>query len=274
MLSSRELPLFDDNWCTLARTNGVSQQDDAARIYDNTLRDWFQSFPASNKHKRHLKRRLESFNIEDHLGGANELIWWAFMGLFHWSVTPIHASQGGHPDFHVTSPYDFFCEVTTLNPSKYEKRKFAARDSLPLDHDRTIERIITKIGDNAKSEQIRYGFSQKKSSVLVLFDCTIWGGFPTQFYGVLAEFLLMSRSGFTDLAVELSAIVYAQCKVLPEGQIGISKQRSAVYHNPNSQYKLPESVFSMMHQYLPHNRELQPTPVESVSDYELHWFLL
>jgi hypothetical protein len=274
MLSSREPELFDDNWCTLARSNGVSQLDDAARVYDNTLRILFQNFPVSNKLKKHLKLRLESFNIEDHLGGANELIWWAFMRLFHWSATPIHARQGGCPDFHITSPHEFFCEVTTLNPSDYEKKKFTGPGGLPLDHTRTIERIITKIGDDAKSKQIRYGFSQEKPSVLVLFDCTIWGGFPTQFYGALAEFLLESTSGTTHFPVELSAIVYAQYTILPEGQIGISKLRSAVYHNPNSQYKLPESVFSMMHQYLPQHRELQPPPVESGSDYGLYWFLL
>jgi hypothetical protein len=274
MSHSRESPLFDDNWCTLARSNGVSQLDDAGRIYDDTFRIWFQVFPVSNKQKRHLKQQLESFNIEDHLGGANELIWWNFMRLSHWCAIPIHASRGGRPDFEVTSPYEFFCEVTTLNLSDYEKTKFAARNSLPLDHDRMIERIITKIGDDAKSKQIRYGFSQEKPSVLVLFDCTIWGGLPTQFYDVLAEFLLGSTSGATHLPVELSAIVYVQYTVLPEGQIGISKLRSAVYHNPNCEYKLPVSVFSMMNQYLPHNKKLQPPPAENGADYGLYWFLL
>jgi hypothetical protein len=266
MSSSRELPLFDDHWLNMALyrdrdnenewvDNAVSQLNGAGTTYLNTLRIWFQRFPLSNKQKKHLKLRLESFNNSDHLGGVNELSWWELMLSFNWSAKPIPASKGSLPDFHITSPYEFYCEVTTLNRSDYEKRQLSEREGLSLDHAHTLGRILTKMA-HEKAGQIKYGHSQRKPSVLVVFDYTFWSSFGTQFYRELANFLL---SNTLDLPSELSAIVYVERKVSLKGQIEISKQRSAVYHNPNSQYKLIATVFPMMHQYLAHNKEIQPT---------------
>lgn len=278
MSSSRELPPFDDNWLNMARSRGggnewvddvVRQLNGSGSTYLNTLRVWFHGFPLSNKQKKHLKQRLESFNNSDHLGGVNELSWWKLMVSFRWSASPIPANKGNLPDFHITSPYEFFCEVTTLNKSDDEKSKLSEREGLSLDHSRSIGRILTKVA-HEKSEQIRYGHSQKKSSVLVVFDYTFWSGLGAGFYQELAEFLLDNTLGHAVLPSELSAIVYVERKVL-YGRIGISKQRSAVYHNPNCQYKLPVTIFSMMHQYLSYNKEIQPTDFTSNSDC---WFWL
>jgi hypothetical protein len=272
MSSSRKLSLFNDDWLNLAfsRQGGTEWVDDVVRqldnsggIYLNTLRVWFQRFPLSNKQKKHLKQRIESFNNSDHLGGVNELSWWEFMRSFHWPASPIPAGSGSLPDFHITSPYEFFCEVTTLNKSEYEKRKISEREWLSLDHSHSIGRILAKVIDE-KYEQIRYGHSKNKPSVLILFDYTFWSGFGTQFYRALANFLLGNTLDFAGLPSELSAVVYVERKVL-DGRIGISKQRSAVYHNPNSRYKLPGTVFTMMRQYLSPNRELQPTDTANES---------
>jgi hypothetical protein len=172
MSNSRELPLFDDNWfnLVLSRRGGTEWVDDVVRHLDgsgstylNTLRIWFQRFPLSNKQKRHLKQSLESFNNADHLGGVNELSWWELMMSFKWAATPIPPSKASLPDFHITFPHEFFCEVTTLNPSDYERKKSSEREGLALDHSHSIERILTKIA-REKSEQIRYGYLQKKPS--------------------------------------------------------------------------------------------------------------
>ena len=142
MSSSRESPLFDDNWRNLALSRGVQELDGSGGIYFNTLRDWFQRFPLSNKQKKHLKQRLESFNMSNHLGGANELFWWELMKTFHWSASPIPASKESLPDFHITSPCEFFCEITTLNRSEYEKRQLSGREGLSLDHTHSMARIL------------------------------------------------------------------------------------------------------------------------------------
>jgi len=269
MLASRTLPLFDDNWLSLAlsRRGGTDWVDDVVQqlngsgsIYLNTVRDLFQIFPLSNKQKKHLKRRLESFNNSDHLGGVNELSWWKLTQSFSWSTNPIPAGKKILPDFHITSPYEFYCEVTTLNKSDYEKWQ------LTEDHAYTLGRILShKIPE--KAEQIRYGHSKNKPSILVIFDYTSWSSLGTQFYRELANFLLRNT---LNLPLELTAIIYVERKIL-DGRIGVSKQRSAVYHNPNCQYKLPTMVFPMLHQYLAHNEEIQPTDLVNDSDY---WFWL
>ena len=203
--------------------------------------------------------------MSNHLGGANELFWWELMKSFHWSASPIPVSKEGLPDFHITSPYEFFCEVTTLNRSEYEKRQLSGREGLSLEHSHDMARMLTKVTEE-KTEQIRHGHAQKKPSVLVVFDCTFWGGFGTQRFQKLANFLLGNTSEPAILPSELSAIVYMDSKFC-DGRFIISGQRSTVYHNPNSQYKLPTTVFQMMRQYLSYKKELQPTALTSESDY-------
>jgi hypothetical protein len=161
MSSSKKLLIFDDNWRNLALSKGVRELDGSGGVYFNTLRVWFQSFPVSNKQKKHLKQRLESFNMSNHLGGANELFWWELMESFHWSASPIPAGKGSLPDFHIISPCEFFCEVTTLNRSEYEKRQLSEREDLSLDHSHSMARVLTKVADE-KSKQIRHGHAQEK----------------------------------------------------------------------------------------------------------------
>ena len=44
-------------------------------MYLDSLRQWYDSFPGSNKQKRNLKTRIESVKDEDHIGAVNELTW-------------------------------------------------------------------------------------------------------------------------------------------------------------------------------------------------------
>ena len=270
--------LFDDNWFDSAYNEPHGNQwiDDvmdqingAGGIYLNTLRLWFERFPVSKKQKKHLKNRIESFKNSDHLGGVNEIAWWEFVNSFGWTAKPIDAGKAETPDFNVIKPEEFFCEITTLNISEKERKLLDSGDGVALNHNRNIGRIIKKVVSE-KSGQIKYGAYRKKPSILVLFDYTFWSGFGTQFYHALANFLLADNIGFMKLPIELSGVVYIERKVI-DGKIGISMDRSAIYHNPNSLYKVPESVFRMIRQYMIHMKEV---PAMVTQNGQTHWFWL
>jgi hypothetical protein len=79
--------IFDDKWLMKARSKSnsgcwadavVETLDTAGKIYLSTLRGWFNEFPATPNDKQKLCERLECFQDEQHLGGVNELTWWAF----------------------------------------------------------------------------------------------------------------------------------------------------------------------------------------------------
>ncbi|MBW2003564.1 MAG: hypothetical protein JRI72_02975 [Deltaproteobacteria bacterium] len=270
--------LFDDNWFDSAskKQRGNQWIDDVmdqinvtGGIYLNTLRLWFERFPGSKKQKKHLKDRIESFTNSDHLGGVNEIAWWEFVNSFGWTAKPIDAGKRETPDFNVIKPEEFFCEITTLNLSEKERSSLDSGEGVSLDHNRSIERIIKKVVSE-KAGQIKYGASRKKPSVLVLFDYTFWSAFATQFYRALANFLLGDNLGFMKLPTELSGIIYVERKVM-DGKIGIGRDRSAVYHNPNALYKVPDTVFRMIRQYLIHMKEVPPIVTQ---DGPAHWFWL
>jgi len=248
--------LFDNTWFNSvfkrSRENQwidyvMDQINGSGKIYIDTLRIWFERFPVSNKHKKHLKNRLESFNNSDHLGGVNEIAWWEFINSLGWTAKPIDAGKGNTPDFNITKPEDFFCEITTLNMSEKE-RKLIGSVGVALDHNRSIKRIMKKVVSE-KAGQIEYGASRKRPSFLVLFDYSFPSHFETRFYYDLANFLFGDTLGFMKLPTELSGVVYVERNVDIEGKIYISKDRSAVYHNPNSLYKVSDSVFQMIRQY-------------------------
>jgi hypothetical protein len=119
-----------------------------------------------------------------------------------------------------------------------------------------------------KAGQIKYGASRKRPSFLVLFDYSFAGHFATSFYHVLAIFLLGGTLGFMKLQTELSGIVYVERNVNEEGKIWISKDRSSVYHNPNSLYKVSDSVFRMIRQYKIQMKEI---PAMVTQNEPVYW---
>jgi hypothetical protein len=106
-------PIFDDNWLRNAQANCSSDSwanevietlDSTGQRYLSMLNSWFASFPLrSTKEKQHLRKRLESLQNEDHLGGVNELTWWAFMQLEGICGNPL-TSRTSCPDFQLAPP--------------------------------------------------------------------------------------------------------------------------------------------------------------------------
>jgi len=275
-MESKQLTIFDDAWLSLAASQPAADswvQDvmedmkGCGGLYLNTLIIWFQRFPL--KGKKHLKQGLESFDNTQHLGAVNELSWWELMTLFGWSPQLLLASATSRPDFHILTPTHFFCEVTTLNVSEKDRILLDSGKGVKLNHGPTIGRILRKITKD-KTEQIEYGASKKKPSILVLFDYTTWTHFGAQLYRELFHYLLGENSGFLRLPRELSALVYVERKVI-DGRIAISKQRSAVYHNPKATYPLSETVFHMIRQYCLRLDEVKPTEFITTKG---DWFLL
>jgi len=270
----KKLSVFDEQWLkqVRARESYDSWIDDVIAdigttggIYLTTLRLWFERYPLTNKPKRNLKRSIESFNNEDHLGAANELSWWVFMQHCGLQVTPIPATSSSRPDFKVDTPSTYFIEVTTLNVSAYDKNQFRCKKSANLDNLETLRRILLKF-ITEKNRQMSYAANQKCPCVLVLFDYTTWSAFGAQFFSCLAEYLLSQRLGFKELPADLSALVYVERKVM-DGKIAISQDRSAIYYNPYAKYPLPEGMFPELHQHYGQRLEEEPK-------FSEHWVWL
>lgn len=250
------MEIFGKKWIANANklTNGdslahrvVDDMDTVGGIYLNTLRIWYGRFPATNKQKKPLKQRLESFSNEDHLGGVNELSWWEFMRSSNLGVEPVPTTTKPRPDFKVLTPTEFFVEVSTLNVSENEKKKLEKEGAIPLDHAETLRRILLKSA-NDKRNQITFAASERRPCCLVLFDYTTWSAYGTKFFRYLADFLLGQECGFKQLPIELSALVYVERK-MKDGRIGISRDRSAVYYNPIAKFPLALGAFTSLRQY-------------------------
>lgn len=248
--------LFSDGWIDKTKRtmpvrslwNDVFKDlDGPGSIYINTLRTYFDRFPLSKKQKKHMKSLLESQNNVDHLGAANELIWYEFMKSTGLDVMPLPVGNERKPDFEIKSPLHYFCEVTTLNVSEPDKKQFVGGKSVALDQSKTVARIIRKIIDE-KDEQIKYGASNNLPSVLVIFDYSTWSGLGTQLNRAFANFLFAENDGFRGLPVELSLIILIERTVLG-GRMAINLKQSAVYQNPFGIYKMPDNAFEKLHHY-------------------------
>lgn len=267
--------IFDDQWLKRARAGSGSASwasdvlatlDTTGEIYLCTLRMWFNQFPLTLGQKQQLRSRLESFRDDEHLGGVNELAWWAFMLREGLTGNPVPASSAPRPDFQLQPPTDCFVEVSTLNVSDKDKKMFERGESVALDHAETIRRVIGKLTDE-KQRQLMYAAAQKKRCVLVLFDYTTWSGFGTLFFKTLGEFLLGRQPGFKTFPPELSAIVYLERKVLPDGRIALSRHRSAAYYNALALHPLQPGTFSTLYQFWP---QLVSTEARTTD----HWIYL
>lgn len=248
--------IFSDDWLHRARARStdaswaaaaVETLDTTGQIYLSTLRLWFEIFPLTLKQKQGLRVRLESFRNDEHLGGVNELAWWAFMLREGLTATPLPSATAPRPDFELRSPADYFVEVSTLNVSEKDKTKFEAEESVALDHAETIRRVVGKLTAE-KQHQLKYAAGHNKPSVLALFDYTTWSGFGTLVFRTLGEFLLGKQFGFKSFPPELSAIVYLERKVL-DGRIALSRHRSAVYYNPLALHPLTPGTLPSLNQF-------------------------
>jgi len=260
------LTVFDAAWLTRAKgaTHGVSwiagvldSLNAEGTLYLDSIRIWFNRFPHPTiKDQGALKTRLESFNNSDHLGGVNELSWWEFMRKAQLTATSVATETTPRPDFRISAPTEFYVEVSTLNVSIVDCKAFARGEGVCLDHTATLSRILLKAA-NDKRDQIAYGAGLRQPSVLVLFDYTTWSWQGTQASRVFANALLGTPRECSRLPVDLSALVYVERKVI-DGRIAISRDRSAIYYNPNATYSLPVGMFPDIGQFWCQIMESQP----------------
>jgi hypothetical protein len=249
--------LFDEQWMQDAQTatseswacDVLASRDTIGGMYLCQLRTWFEDFPSKTAPKQHLRMRLQSLNNNDHLGGVNELAWWALMRREDLNGEPLSPSSGPSPDFKLTSPVEWYVEVSTLNVSDADRKSFEANQAVDLTAGRTetLRRIARK-ASKEKKDQLHYAAKQAKPCVLALFDYTTFSGFCTQFFRHLGEFLLGTEFGFKNLPNELSALVYLERKVI-FGRIAVSLDRSAVYYNPLARFPIPTNAFACFNQF-------------------------
>ena len=274
MATVNKTPIFSDDWLRNARTKSTNDSwavavietlETTGRIYLLTLRLWFERFPLSIRQKRQLRTRLESLRDDEHLGGVNELAWWAFVVREGFTGTPLPSTTAPRPDFELRSPAGCFVEVSTLNVSRKDKGRFEAKQGAALDHADTICRVVGKLTDE-KQRQLKYATDHKKPSVLALFDYTTWSGFGTCFCRRLGDLLFGRQFAVRGLPSHLYAIVYLERKVL-DGRIALSRDRSGVYYNPLALYPLPPGAFPSLNQFW-----LQLASVDSTVNE--HWVWL
>jgi len=254
--------LFDSNWLATARETVTRDSwaydvmkfiPGSGEVYLKTIQTWYEEYPYISEH---LKNQLENLDTASHLGGVNELFWWELMKKFEWKAQPIEVGSERRPDFHVTDPLEFFCEVTTLNISKSDRTALECENGVELDHEATIYRALRKIAED-KKEQIDYGLEKERASILVLIDYTTWSGLATNFSQIFQQKLFEADNGFSELPQGLSAIVYIEKKIIC-ARFCVSIERSAVFHNPYADYILPETIFTMFCQHEKGREEIRP----------------
>jgi len=252
--------LYNSNWITNAEKLESSHswvldvlKSKNGRNYLKTIKTWYQRYPNKSEH---LKNFLESFDTASHLGGVNELFWWEFMKKFKWKAQPIKVNREKRPDFHVTKPSEFFCEVTTLNISKKDESALRSESGVGLNHEATIYRILGKVM-NEEKEQIVYGCRKGHPSILVLFDYTFWSGLATDFSRTFQQ-KLFEGDGFAELPKSPSALLYVEKKIIYT-RFCVTVKRSAVFHNPYAKYTLPKTVFTMFRQHEKGGAKILPT---------------
>ena len=240
--------IFDDGWILEAQNKSSNNSwaravmdtfEKAGRTYLETLRKWYNGFPHDAKEKKDLKIKLEDLNDVAHLGGVNELSWFELIKHFNWQIMPVSANVR-HPDFYISHPSDFYCEVSTLNLSGAETSGIGGL----INHDLAANRILRKAIDE-KADQLTYAEEKRHPALLAVFDYSSCSGLGTQRYSAIADTLLM----FPDLPSALSAFMYVDKGVNEEGKIIIYGERSAVYHNPCASFSLPFDLFDMFPQF-------------------------
>ncbi len=208
-----------------------------------------------------MKKRLESLNTEDHLGAVNELFWYNLATFLGWQLKVLTVESSA-PDFEVSFPACFYCELTTLNISKSDRKVFENGMSAPLNHGKEAARILRKAADE-KVDQLKYGFDRQKPSILVVFDYSLFGGLGTQRPRYLADTLLHSASGLQAMPKELSALVYLE-RYVSKGRFHLRLSQSAAYHNPLTDFPVEKEVFSWITQFV--LSEYEEIPPQSIAD--------
>lgn len=258
--------LYDKNWRDNINTKDLSSSwvgdvlekiAEDGGVYLSTIREWFTKFPfASADQSKHMRKRLESLNTADHLGAVNELFWYNLATFLEWQLKAL-AVESTAPDFEVSSPACFYCEVTTLNVSQSDRQRFENGLTAALNHGREAARILRKATDE-KIEQLRYGYNNRKPSVLVVFDYSTFSGLGTQRPRYLADALLHSSSGLQGMPKELSALLYLERYIL-KGRFRLRMSQSAAYHNPLADFSVEKEVFSWVTQFvLSEYKEMSP----------------
>jgi hypothetical protein len=253
---SKQQELYNDNWINNIKSEHLSSSwaNDVLEdihgyggIYLSTIKAWFQKFPFANiSQSKHMKKSLESLSTEDHLGAVNELFWYNTAKLLKWRLEPL-SEKASSPDFSVSLPSCFYCEVTTLNISQSDRDAFAKNNSAPLNHGREIARILRKATDE-KIEQLRFGYNVQKPSVIVVFDYSTFSGLGTNRPHALAKVLLDSPAGLQTMPKELSALLYLE-RYVSEGLFRLRLSQSAAYHNPLAVYQIEKDTFIWIKQF-------------------------
>jgi hypothetical protein len=258
--------LYSKKWQSKIKSEDLSSSwagpvfdnyDEDGSVYLSTVREWFSKFPfVTTGQTKHMKKSLEGLNTEDHLGAVNELFWYNLAIFLGWQLKPLVVDSAA-PDFEVSSPACFYCEVTTLNVSQSDRKRLENGFSAPLNHSREAIRILRKATDE-KIEQLKYGHNDRKPSILVVFDYSTFSGLGTQRPQYLADALLHSSSGLQGMPKELSVLLYLERYIL-KGRFRLRLSQSAAYHNPLADFSLEKEVFSWVTQFvLSEYREIPP----------------
>ncbi|MGJ0514766.1 MAG: hypothetical protein ACR65O_03310 [Methylomicrobium sp.] len=217
--------------------------DKSLELYLLKINNWFQKYPENSTD---FLTRLESHENKVHRAAVNELFWYNFALNLKWEIKPIPAENKAgenRPDFEVTSPIAFNCEITTLNEP--DKKFFLEKE---------LERIYGKWTDKSKKAQIEWSMKEKKPHILVIFDYSKLSGIGTQHQKSLPDFFQKPTTGLPHSPVEhpslpegLSSVLYLE-RYVAKGKFMLRMAKSVLIHNPNATFPLGNDMFDWLNQ--------------------------
>lgn len=238
--------IFDTQWLEQAalqneNTWAIDVQEDlerTGRTYLRNVADWYHTFMAEFDKEQHLLRSLKSFDNSRHVEAVHELALYSYLYRNGMTVNPVtRRKEQRTPDFHVIGSFEYYMEITSLNPSDKDKQSSVAE----LDQNENIKRILGKI--IYKAPQLDIAASQEIPGLLVVFDYTTWSGLGAQTSTALSNILSNTDGAYFSWPRNISALAFIHRDVI-RGIPRINQERSVVLHNPLALYEINESMFS------------------------------
>ncbi len=189
-----------------------------------------------------MRQALESLDNGQHVAAVNELSWWRLMLRERILGRPISVKNKPCPDFEAETPYRFYVEVTTLNVSQADRESGEAA----LEHSESFRRTVLKV-TKEKNKQIAFAASQNQAILVAIFDYSTWSGFGTYRHLSFWREFFRNTSGFSLLSADVSAVALIERQVTA-GKVRLSRDRSAIYHNPLAARPLPFGAFISLKQ--------------------------
>ncbi len=244
-MKSEQNECFNASWrskkpCSSSwATEVLNDFDGYGDLYLSKINEWFNNYPEKPKC---FKSNLENHDNRVHRAAVNELFWYNLALQLNWKLTaiPVVEEKDEHrPDFEITSPIPFNCEITTLHECG---GKFS--------FEKELTRIYGKWTDDGKKGQIEWSKTQNKPHVLIVFDYSDFSGLGSQHHQSLPDFFQNPKKGnkiLPSLPSGLSAILYLE-RYVEKGKFMLRMSKSICLPNTRACFPIDKNIFNWIDQ--------------------------